>query len=87
MLLNSRTDGLLCLQALPAKQAMQWREKEELLDLYGAYLTSKSGNDKEEAVRTLLGISEQDAKSLADLVASGNFNLAQEAEKKEVSFF
>ncbi|KAK9831616.1 hypothetical protein WJX74_002584 [Apatococcus lobatus] len=78
---------LACNKALPSEQSMQWREKEELLDLYGAYLTSKSGSEKEEAVRTLLGISEPDAKSLADLVASGNFNLAQEAEKKEVSFF
>ncbi len=66
---------------------MEWREKEELLDLYSAYLTSHSGSEKEEAVRNLLGISEQEAQQLAELVASGSFNLAQEAEKKEVSFF
>ena len=75
------------MQALPAKGPMEWRQREELLDLYSAYLTSKSGREKEEAVRSLLGISEQEAQSLADLVASGSFNLAQEAEKKEVSFF
>ncbi len=65
---------------------MQWDTPEELADLFSVYVGRERGADKQAAMQALLGLSEGDAASLKDLVASGAFRLEAEAEEAE-SFF
>lgn len=59
---------------------MEWREKEELQDLYSVYVSRESSAEKEAAVAKVLGISEAEAASLRELVSSGQFKLEQDVE-------
>jgi len=73
-------------QALPSERPVQWDTPEELADLFSVYVGRERGEDKQAAMQALLGLSEADAASLKDLVASGAFRLEAEAEEAE-SFF
>jgi len=75
-----------CVQALPSERPVQWDTPEELADLFSVYVGRERGEDKQAAMQALLGLSEADAASLKDLVASGAFRLEAEAEEAE-SFF
>lgn len=70
----------LCVQALPSDKPVEWREREELQDLFSVYAGRESDADKAASVATMLGISPQEASSLKELVASGQFKLEQEVE-------
>ena len=67
-------------QAMPSDKPAEWREKEELQDLYSVYVGRESDADKAASVAAMLGISDSEAASLKDLVASGQFKLEQEVE-------
>ena len=75
----------LCLQALPAGKPAEWREKEEVQDLYSVYAGRQQDAEKKGALQKILGISEAEAQSLEQLVSSGQFKLEQEVE--EEAFF
>jgi len=75
-----------CNRANPVEKAMEWAQREELLDMYSVYLVKDKDEAKQGEVQKLLGITDEEAKSLKDLVASGGFTLEQEAEN-EKSFF
>lgn len=68
-------------QALPSEQAAEWSEREEIQDLYSIYIGREHSPEKQSEVRTILGIGEDEARRLADLVQSGSFQLEEEAEE------
>lgn len=65
---------------MPSDKPAEWREKEELQDLYSVYVGRESDAHKAASVAAMLGISDSEAASLKDLVASGEFKLEQEVE-------
>jgi len=73
------------LQALPSDEAVQWREKEELQDLYSVYVGRDKDTAKQSVVQKLFALSDKDAKSLKEVVDAGQFKL--EAEDDDSSFF
>ena len=75
----------VCLQALPAGKAAEWREKEEVQDLYSVYAGRQQDAEKKGALQRILGISGAEAQSLEELVSGGQFKLEQEVE--EEAFF
>ncbi|CAL8468289.1 g7829 [Coccomyxa elongata] len=77
---KSLNNLLACNKAMPSDKPAEWREKEELQDLYSVYVGRESDADKAASVASMLGISDSEAASLKDLVASGEFKLEQEVE-------
>lgn len=73
------------LQALPTGKTAEWREREEVQDLYSVYAGRQQDTDKRAALQKILGISASEAESLENLVQSGEFKLEQEVE--EEAFF
>lgn len=73
------------MQALPSEKQLEWREKEELQDLFSVYVSREKSEEKEGAVAKILGISDGEAATLKELVQSGQFKLEQEVE--DDSFF
>lgn len=73
------------LQALPSDEAVQWREKEELQDLYSVYVGRDKDTAKQAVVQKLFSLSDKDAQSLREVVEAGEFKL--EAEDDDTSFF
>ena len=76
---------LPALQAAPDSTPAQWQPHEELQDLYSVYIGREGDADKQATVASMLGIPDNEARSLAELVAAGSFKLEQEAE--EEAFF
>lgn len=76
---------ILCWQALPSDEAVQWREKEELQDLYSVYVGRDKDTAKQSVVQKLFALSDKDAKSLKEVVDAGQFKL--EAEDDDSNFF
>lgn len=76
---------LLCMQALPSEEGVQWREQEELQDLYSVYVGRDKDAAKQGVIQKLFSLSDQDAKSLQEVVEAGEFKL--EAEEDDSSFF
>ena len=72
--------GGSCAQAMPSDKPAEWREKEELQDLFSVYVGRESDADKAASVAAMLGIADQEASSLKELVTSGQFKLEQEVE-------
>lgn len=75
----------MCMQALPSDEAVQWREQEELQDLYSVYVGRDKDTAKQNVVQKLFALSDKDAKSLKEVVDAGQFKL--EAEDDDSSFF
>lgn len=75
----------MCMQALPSDEAVQWREQEELQDLYSVYVGRDKDTAKQDVVQKLFALSDKDAKSLKEVVDAGQFKL--EAEDDDSSFF
>lgn len=76
-----------CEAAVPTgSAALEWKEKDELADLFSAYCSKEKGAEKQAAVAALLGISEADAAGLRDIVEQGGWKIAQE-EQQETAFF
>ena len=73
------------MQALPCDEAVQWREQEELQDLYSVYVGRDKDTAKQGVVQKLFALSDKDAKSLKEVVDAGQFKL--EAEDDDSSFF
>ena len=68
-------------KANPVKENLSWAVKEELLDLYGVYVSQEPVDEsKESRLRTLLDIDESTAESLKDMAAKGSFNLSTKSE-------
>lgn len=74
-----------CPQALPSDEAVQWREKEELQDLYSVFVGRDKDAAKQAVVQKLFALSDKDAQSLREVVEAGEFKL--EAEDDDTSFF
>ena len=72
-------------QALPSDEAVQWREKEELQDLYSVYVGRDKDDAKQAVVQKLFSLSDKDAQSLREVVKAGEFKL--EVEDDDSSFF
>jgi hypothetical protein len=72
-------------QALPSDKQAEWREREEVQDLYSVYVGRQQDEGKRSALRQILGISEAEGESLEQLVQSGLFKLEQDVE--EEAFF
>ncbi|KAK9915263.1 hypothetical protein WJX75_006851 [Coccomyxa subellipsoidea] len=77
---KSLNNLLACNKAMPSDKPAEWREKEELQDLFSVYVGRESDADKAASVAAMLGIAEQEASSLKELVTSGQFKLEQEVE-------
>lgn len=73
------------LQALPSEDAVQWREQEELQDLYSVYIGKDKDTAKQQVLQKLFKLSDSDAQSLRDVVESGQFRV--DAEDDDSSFF
>lgn len=73
------------LQALPSDEAVQWREQEELQDLYSVYVGREKDAAKQAVVQKLFSLSDKDAQSLKEVVEAGDFKL--EAEDDDTNFF
>ncbi len=73
------------LQALPDGKTAQWREREEVQDLYSVYAGRQQDAAKRGDLCKILGVSESEAQSLEQLVQSGQFKLEQDVE--EEAFF
>ena len=73
------------LQALPSDQAVDWREQEELQDLYSVYIGRDKDSAKQQVLQKLFGLSDKDTQSLRDVVESGQFRV--DAEEDDSSFF
>lgn len=71
---------------MPSESTVEWKEEEELKDLFSVYLGREQSAEKQDAVQKLLGISDADATKLKDLVTSGEFKIEQEVEE-EGAFF
>ena len=72
-------------QALPSDEAVQWREQEELQDLYSVYVGREKDASKQAVVQKLFSLSDKDAQSLKEVVEAGDFKL--EAEDDDTNFF
>ena len=72
-------------QALPSDKTAEWREREEVQDLYSVYAGRQQDEEKRSALRQILGISDAEGESLEQLVQSGQFKLEQDVE--EEAFF
>jgi len=77
---------LACNRANPAEKAMEWAEPEELMDMYSVYLLKDKDEGKQAEVQALLGITDAQAASLKEVIASGGFTLEQEAENEGAIF-
>ena len=75
-----------CNRANPSDKALTWSAPEELMDMFSVYLIKEKDEAKQQEVQTLLGITDEQAKSLKEVVESGGFTLEQEAEN-EGAFF
>ena len=64
---------------------MQWREQEELQDLYSVYIGKDKDTAKQQVLQKLFKLSDSDAQSLRDVVESGQFRV--DAEDDNSSFF
>ena len=73
------------MQALPTGKTAEWREREEVQDLYSVYAGRQQDTEKRAALCKILGIPEAEAQSLEQLVQSGQFKMEQEVV--EESFF
>lgn len=74
-----------CLQALPSDQAVDWKEKEELQDLYSVYIGKDQDSAKQQVLQKLFNLSDKDAQSLKEVVESGQFRV--DADDDDSSFF
>ena len=72
-------------QALPTEKTAEWREREEVQDLYSVYAGRQQDTEKRAALCKILGISASEAESLEQLVQRGDFKMEQEVE--EEAFF
>lgn len=75
-----------CERAYPDGKAMEWSAPEELMDMFSVYLIKDKDEVRQAEVQKLLGITDEQAKSLREVVESGGFQLEQEAEN-EGAFF
>ena len=76
---------MIAVQALPSDEAVSWREKEELQDLFSVYVGRDKDAAKQSVVQKLFALQDKEADSLRDLVEAGEFKL--EAEDDDSSFF
>ena len=65
-------------QALPSEDGVQWREQEELQDLFSVYVGRDKDATKQAVVQKLFSLSDKDAHSLKEVVSSGQFKLDTE---------
>lgn len=75
----------MCLQALPSGKTAEWREKEEVQDLYSVYAGRQQDEEKRTALCQILGVSDSERASLEELVQTGQFKLEMDVE--EEAFF
>ena len=64
---------------------MQWREQEELQDLFSVYVGRDKDEGKQATIQKLFSLSDKDAHNLKEVVAAGGFKL--EVEEDDSSFF
>ncbi|CAI5964990.1 unnamed protein product [Closterium sp. NIES-64] len=75
---------LACDKADSATEALKWSVKEELLDLYSLFLSKHDAQSSAAGrMRELLGIDDETAASLSEIVSKGGFNLDLDSSVEE----
>lgn len=59
---------------------MQWKEQEELKDLFCAFVSREKDEQRQEELQAVLGLSGAEAQDLRDMVSSGKFQMAATAD-------
>mmetsp|Transcript_32358 Transcript_32358/g.81630 ORF Transcript_32358/g.81630 Transcript_32358/m.81630 type:complete len:1052 (-) Transcript_32358:50-3205(-) len=77
---------LACNRANPVDKPMEWAEPEELQDVFSVYMIKDKDEGKQAELQKLLGITDEQAASLKEVIASGGFRLEQEAENEGAIF-
>ncbi|KAL4434488.1 hypothetical protein ABPG75_000929 [Micractinium tetrahymenae] len=75
-----------CEAAVPSDKPADWKSKEELADLYSAYVSKEADAGKQAVVQRILGLGDAEAEGLRRIVAEGGFKVAAE-EAEEAAFF
>ena len=75
-----------CERAAP-EGAMEWKEREEVKDLFCVYAQTVPEEPLRQELAKVLGLTESEVTDLTDLVASGKFKLVGDAETSESAFF
>lgn len=58
--------------------------QDELLDLYGVFLSEKPTEEEKQRLARILKIDEESAKRLEEVVKSGNFELAEPEDDNSI---
>ncbi|CAI7764897.1 unnamed protein product [Closterium sp. NIES-53] len=75
---------LACDKADSATEALKWSVKEELLDLYSLFLSKHDAQSSAAGrMRELLGIDNETAASLSEIVSKGGFNMDLDSSVEE----
>ncbi|CAI5513105.1 unnamed protein product [Closterium sp. Naga37s-1] len=75
---------LACDKADSATEALKWTVKEELLDLYSLFLSKHDAESSAAGrMRELLGIDDETAASLSEIVSKGGFNMDLDSSVEE----
>lgn len=77
---------LACNRANPSDKPMEWAEPEELQDMFSVYMIKDKDEAKQAEVQKLLGITDEQAAALKEVITSGSFKLEQEAENEGAIF-
>lgn len=73
------------MQALPSEDPVDWKEREELQDLFSVYIDKDHDSAKQQVLQKLFRLSDKDAQNLKDVVESGQFRV--DADDDDSSFF
>ncbi|EFN52285.1 hypothetical protein CHLNCDRAFT_139027 [Chlorella variabilis] len=75
-----------CEAAVPSDTPADWQEREELADLFSAYVSKEPSPEKQAVVQKILGLGDGEADALRSIVEAGGFKVAAE-EAEEAAFF
>eukprot|EP00243_Klebsormidium_subtile_P002286 TRINITY_DN1448_c0_g1_i1.p1 TRINITY_DN1448_c0_g1~~TRINITY_DN1448_c0_g1_i1.p1 ORF type:complete len:219 (+),score=70.49 TRINITY_DN1448_c0_g1_i1:46-657(+) len=70
-------------RAAPDAKA-EWGVQDELLDLYGVFLSEKPTDEEKQRLARILNIDDETAKRLHEVVKSGNFELAEAEDDNSI---
>ncbi|PSC73353.1 chloroplastic isoform X2 [Micractinium conductrix] len=76
-----------CEAAVPSDKPAQWKDAEELADLFSAYCSKEKAPEKQAVVQRILGLSDSQAEGLRQMVEEGGWKVATEEQEEAASFF
>lgn len=76
-----------CATALPDSPPEKWGEKDEIADLYSLYCSKESNAERRAGLQKALGLDDNEASQLQEVVEAGQFKLGSEADEGAEAFF